>query len=324
MGMPTWWGERRYGIYLDSSLASVPAWSPIGSSAERYRSHLGEAGAGAVDRAGDDSVVEPLVEVLAHHRSRWGHLDSYDDFAPLLTFDEFDAETWADFAVRCGARYAALTTRHHDGWCWWDAPGASRTMVDIGPRRNVLAEFAAACERNDLVLGGFYSLDDGASPGEDPATIEEVAVAQACDLIDRYGVELLFSNVDGPVVSRVAERLADRGAHASRAFTDRLDGVADEVVLDGAIGQLIGGDPAHQIASFAYEPPDQIVTDHACRDDQIPCVNLVDAFIKADSPLFIDHVHANREGCRVTAEALSRSIVPMLRRSDSGGVPEDE
>jgi alpha-L-fucosidase len=269
MGMPTWWGERRYGIYLDSSLASVPAWSPIGSSAERYRSYLGEAGAGGRDgdRAGDrggnrdghDTVAEPLVEVLAHHRSRWGHLDTYDDFAPLLTFDEFDAESWAEFALRCGARYAALTARHHDGWCWWDAPGASRTMVDMGPRRNVLAEFAAACERNDLVLGAFYSLDDGASLDEDTAIVDEVAAAQACDLIDRFGVELLFSNVDRPV----AERLTERGAHASRTFTDRLGGISDDVVLDGAIGQLIGADPAHHIASFAYEPPDQIVTEHA-------------------------------------------------------------
>ncbi len=47
-------------------------------------------------------------------------LDEYDELA-----DEFHpAEDWADQladqAVRAGAKYVVLTTRHHDGYCLFD------------------------------------------------------------------------------------------------------------------------------------------------------------------------------------------------------------
>ena len=63
--MPAWWNERRFGISVHSSVATVPAWSPIGESADWYRSHLGDVA------TGDESHPRPMVEVLAHHRDRW-------------------------------------------------------------------------------------------------------------------------------------------------------------------------------------------------------------------------------------------------------------
>ncbi|MDX2378519.1 MAG: alpha-L-fucosidase [Acidimicrobiia bacterium] len=254
MGMPGWWGERRYGIYLDASLATVPAWAPIGAAAERYRSHLGEV-------VGDEGVAsEPFVEVLAHHRDRWGHLGSYDDFAPLLDFDEFDAEEWAEFVVRSGAGYAAITTRHDDGWCWWDAPSAARTMLDVGPRRNVVAEFAAACERNDLVLGGFYSLvrETAADPDE--------RRDQLRDLIERVGIELLFSNIGGrPPTSLQPDGIGrDPAVPVERALDPRA---VTDIVLDRAVAELLGSTTSGCITSFASDLPDDIVTDpwQVCR-----------------------------------------------------------
>ena len=74
MCMPRWWDERRFGLFVHSNLASVPAWSPIGEYSDWYRSHMG------------DDVTDvllhprPMVEVLAHHRDRWGHIATYDDF----------------------------------------------------------------------------------------------------------------------------------------------------------------------------------------------------------------------------------------------------
>lgn len=259
MTMPGWWAERRYGIYLDVSLASVPAWSPIGAPAERYRSHLGEV----PDRRGVSS--EPLVEVLAHHRDRWGHITSYDDFAPLLTFDGFDAEEWAALVVRAGAGYTVLTARHHDGWCWWDAPGTSPTMLSTGPHRNVLAEYAAACERNHLVLGAFYSLDGRNSAAEGDAVANGVATevieSQLCDLVDRYGVEMLFSDTEGRVPHGLAN--GDRSAGGQRADLGRTpDRLGPGVVIDRAIGDLVDA-PNHGFAddwitTYAIDPPADI------------------------------------------------------------------
>lgn len=270
MRMPGWWAERRYGLYLDMSLASVPAWSPIGAPAERYRSHLGEV----PDRLGRPS--EPLVEVLVHHRDRWGHIAAYDDFAPLLTFDGFDAEEWAELVVRAGAGYTALTVKHHDGWCWWDAPGTSRTMLSTGPHRNVLAEYAAACERNDLVLGAFYSLE-GRNPAVGDGDVAsdvsaEIIGSQLCDLVDRYGVEMLFSDTEGRIPHLPAT--GDRDAVEQRAH---LHGIIDRlgagVVVDRAIGEFIeasndvladarGDSPGNdRITTYAVDPPSDIDDD---------------------------------------------------------------
>ncbi len=252
MRMPGWWAERRYGLYLDVSLATVPAWSPIGAPAERYRSHLGEV----PDRLAQPS--DPLVEVLAHHRDRWGHIAAYDDFAPLLTFDRFDAEEWADLAVRAGAGYTVLTAKHYDGWCWWDAPRTSRTMLSSGPRRNVVAEYAAACERNDLVFGAFYALRaqiDGSTDGAliDGATADVIG-SQLSDLVDRYGIEMLFSDIEGRSLGGSA------GDGELHALADRL---GDRVVVDRAIGDLIddpgNGRADREIDTYAFDPPAEII-----------------------------------------------------------------
>ena len=56
--------------------------------------------------------------------------------------------------------YTVFVAKHHDGLCWWDAPGTDRTVLNDGPGRNVLAEYAAACERSGLVFGTYYSLLD--------------------------------------------------------------------------------------------------------------------------------------------------------------------
>ncbi|NND75420.1 MAG: hypothetical protein HKN44_10485 [Ilumatobacter sp.] len=183
MGMPAWWDERRYGLFLHASLASVPAWAPIGQDASWYRCHLG-----------DDvpaGHLQPMVEVVAHHRDRWGHIEHFDDFLELLSFDHFDADDWARLAVDAGAGYGVIVAKHRDGLCWWDAPDARRSVVDGGPRRNVVAEFAAACERHGVVFGAHYSPTEWGD-----AAAAARAQRQVADLIGRYGPHLLRTDRD--------------------------------------------------------------------------------------------------------------------------------
>ena len=205
MGMPGWWEERRFGIFVHSNLATVPAWSPIGEYADWYRSHLGEDVADVVLHP------KPMVEVLAHHRDRWGHIERFDDFLPLLTFDRFDAEEWAQLVVAAGAGYTVFVAKHHDGWSWWDAPGSDRTMVVGGPGRNVLAEYAAACERNDITFGTYYSLLDWGDPRYPGAGyVDGVLHPHVVDLVDRYGSAMLWGDGHwghGPDVWRTHELL---------------------------------------------------------------------------------------------------------------------
>ncbi len=246
--MPDWWARRRYGLFVHASLATVPAWSPIGQSADRYWSHL-------VDDLPDARLHDgPLVEVLAHHRDRWGHIERYDDFLPLLTFDRFDADAWARLAADAGAGYTVLVSKHHDGWCWWDAPNTERTFVHGGPRRDVVAEYAAACERHDLVFGTSYSLLDwGDARYPEAAYVDEVLHPHVTDLVERYGSRLLWGDGDwghAPAHWRSAELLARlRRVDPQLVVNDRW-GVTDD--------DLPPGGPA-TVRTFEYAPPTGIV-----------------------------------------------------------------
>ena len=57
---------------------------------------------------------------------------------------EETADQIADQAVRAGAKYVVLTTRHHDGYCLFDTATQDFHAVKTGPGRDLVAEFADA------------------------------------------------------------------------------------------------------------------------------------------------------------------------------------
>jgi alpha-L-fucosidase len=248
MSMPAWWDERRLGLFVHSNLATVPAWSPIGEYSDWYRSHLGE------DVADVMLHPRPMVEVLAHHRDRWGHIERYDDFLPLLTYDDFDAEAWARLAVDAGAGYTVLVTKHHDGWSFWDAPNTERTTLHGGPQRNVVAEYAAACERNGIVFGTYYSLldwGDARYPSDD--YVAEVLHPHVVDLVERYGSAVLWGDGHwghGPDRWRTRELL------------ERVWSIDPGVVVNDrwwAAADLVPEGSPSLVRTFEYEAPVGIV-----------------------------------------------------------------
>ena len=248
MTMPAWWSERRFGLLVLATAAAVPGWAPIGEYADRYRGHLG-------DDVDDDFLhPHPLVEVLAHHRDRWGHVDDFDDFVPLLTFEHFDAEAWAQLVSDAGANYSVLVAKHHDGWTWWDAPGSTRPLTEDGPHRNVLAEYAAACERHGISLGTYYSLVDRGDPRSlDGRFVDEIVHPQVIDLVERHGSVMLWG--DG-----------HRGNGDSRRKTTELmehvRAIDPDVVINDrwpiSDPDVPGTTPA-VVRTFEYDAPDDIV-----------------------------------------------------------------
>jgi alpha-L-fucosidase len=248
MSMPKWWGERRYGLFVHSSLAAVPAWAPIGQYSDCYQSHLGE------DIAELTHHPKPMVEVLAHHRDRWGHIEDFADFLPLLTFDHFDAEDWARLAVDAGMGYTVFVSKYHDGWCWWDAPNTRRTMVRGGPYRNVMADYAAACERNDITFGTYYSLLDWADPRY-PTTeyANQVLHPHVIDLVERYGSNVLWGDGNRTLESdnwRTSELLEQmQKLNPELVVNDRWGAVADGLAPGGS----------QSLRTFEYSTPDDIL-----------------------------------------------------------------
>ncbi len=247
MGMPTWWNERRFGLCVHASAATVPAWAPIGQNAEWYRAHLGDQL--------DDVLLhpQPMVETLAHHRDRWGHIEHYDDFVPLLTFENFDPENWAQVAREAGAGYSIFVAKHHDGWSWWDSPNSSHRLTEHGPKRNVLADYAAACERNDITFGASYSLLDWGDvryPSDDYVT--DVLHRDVIDLVERYGARVLWGDGQWGHDAehwRIAELMrAIRSSDPSIVINDRWT----------ASGRDVASGSPDIVRTFEHECPDDI------------------------------------------------------------------
>lgn len=248
MGMPDWWKERRLGLFVHATVATVPAWAPIGEYAEWYRSHLGD------DVADVLLHPQPMVEVLAHHRDRWGHIEHYDDFVELLTFDRFDPEEWAELAAAAGAGYTVFVSKHHDGWSWWDAPASSKRLTEHGPTRNVLAEFAAACERHDITFGTYYSLLDwGDDRYPDEEFVREVLHPQVLDLVERYGTSMLWG--DG-------HWSRDAGVWHTAELFERVRAIDPEIVVNdrwrASASDVPDGAPGI-VRTFEYDCPADIV-----------------------------------------------------------------
>jgi alpha-L-fucosidase len=104
------------------------------------------------------------------HQRVYGANFPYFDFAPLFRAELYDPDRWADLFVRSGAKYVALTAKHHDGFTLWRSAEANRAWgrpwnsVDIGPRRDLLLDFMEAGRRRDLRMGIYYSLYEWYNP----------------------------------------------------------------------------------------------------------------------------------------------------------------
>lgn len=189
MGGSAGWGRRRFGLQWHMSLASVPAWSPIGAYASWYRPHV------ETDLPDVLHHVSPLVEAIEHHRRVWPDVESFDQFFPHLSFDRFDAAELMSLTRDAGASYVVLTAKHHDGLCWWDAPRTDRTVLHEGPARNVFAELVDAARHRSLEVGASYSLLDWCDrryPGAEYVT--ETVHPHVLDLVTRFDVDLLLAD----------------------------------------------------------------------------------------------------------------------------------
>jgi len=127
--------------------------------------------------------------------------NEYDPVAARFNPEPDWAEKLADNAVRAGARYVVLTTRHHDGYCLFKTATQPFNAAETGPKRDLISEYVTALRNAGLKIGFYYSLMNWRWPGfwdadghpEDlPAMVDE-AHAQVDELMSNYGqVDILW------------------------------------------------------------------------------------------------------------------------------------
>jgi alpha-L-fucosidase len=77
----------------------------------------------------------------------------------------FDAEAWVRTAQEAGMRYIVITSKHHDGFCMFDAPGTDYKITNTPFGRDICLELSQACAKASIPLGFYYSPPDMHHPG---------------------------------------------------------------------------------------------------------------------------------------------------------------
>ncbi len=156
---------------------------------------------------------------------------AYDDYmvqAASFTAENYDPDAWAQLFAEAGAKYAVLTTKHHDGFALWPTKANQLNAVEASPAgRDLIGPYCDALRKHGLKVGLYYShldwshpdyasvLPKGAQPhdhsnahsnpfgypqnGEDPARWEnflEFHRAQLKELCTLYKPDLLWFDGD--------------------------------------------------------------------------------------------------------------------------------
>ncbi len=88
---------------------------------------------------------------------------SYDDYlaqADAFTASRYDPDAWADLFARSGAKYAVLTTKHHDGVALWPTARDGPSVPARTGLPDLVEPFVHAVRRKELKVGLYFSHTD--------------------------------------------------------------------------------------------------------------------------------------------------------------------
>ena len=186
-----WWRDAKFGMFIHWGVYSVPAGTYHGRR------------------------IDGLGEWIMYHARI--PMAEYRQYAQQFDPTNFNADQWVKTAKDAGMKYLIITAKHHDGFCLWPTETTDWCIKGTPwwrqTHRDPLKELAAACKKQGIRLGFYYSqaqdwMDGGAvhqaggpwSGGEpyggvwDPGQkgdmdkyIHDIAVPQIRELLTDYG-----------------------------------------------------------------------------------------------------------------------------------------
>jgi alpha-L-fucosidase len=234
---PEWYTDAKFGIFIHWGVYSVPSYAAVNVKdenpyAEWYWNSLTK-GKQAKGPTGNGALTWQF------HQRVYGADFPYFDFAPMFRAELYDPDHWADVFERSGAKYVALTSKHHEGFTLWKSAEANRTWgrpwnaVDIGPKRDVLVDLMDAGRRRGLHMGIYYSLYEWYNPlylSDKKRYVAEHMMPQFKDVVTRAKPSIIFSDGEWELPS------ADWRSTELLAWLFNESPVKDEVVIDDRWG----------------------------------------------------------------------------------------
>jgi alpha-L-fucosidase len=108
--------------------------------------------------------VNGIDESWSFYNKKISHAD-YMKQLNGFTAKKYDPEAWASIIKASGARYAVITTKHHDGVALWPTQQDHYSLVKNAPvKRDVLTPFYKALDKQGIKRGAYFSLIDWSHP----------------------------------------------------------------------------------------------------------------------------------------------------------------
>ena len=205
---------------------------------------------------------------LTGHEIGWSRgaqtpIEIYDNLYKQFNPTNFNADEWVSIAKAAGMKYIVLTTKHHDGFCLWDTKLTDYNIMNSPFKRDVVKELAAACRKQGIEFGAYYSTCDwyntnwpATSPGgsvmrekSDMDVYEKYLQGQISELVTNYGPLITIWN---DVASHNGVNYGKRGA-ATIKMVRRLQ---PNILINNRTGD--DGDfdtPEQKIGKFQLDRP---------------------------------------------------------------------
>lgn len=133
--VPEWIRDAKFGIYCHWGVYSVPAYDN-----EQYYFFMHQ------DTSYDKFGTYRRQVALYGPLSKFG----YHDFIPMFKGEKFNADEWADFFKRSGARFAGTVAEHHDGFSMWDSKLTPFNAKNMGPHKDIVGELEKSIRARDM------------------------------------------------------------------------------------------------------------------------------------------------------------------------------
>ena len=228
--VPRWYEDAKFGIFIHWGVYSVPAFGSEWYPRNMYLQNS---------------------PVFAHHLETYGPQErfGYKDFIPLFTAEKFDADAWAGLFRKAGAQFVMPVAEHHDGFAMYDCSFSTWNATQMGPKRDIIGELAAAVRRQWLTFSlsshraeHWWFFNGGMSFPSDvqderyadlygpaqPDTLQpneeflDDWLARTCELVDAYQPQVIWFDwwIEQPIFQSYLQRFAayyyNRGAEWQR------------------------------------------------------------------------------------------------------------
>jgi alpha-L-fucosidase len=136
---PQWLKDAKFGLWLHWGPQTVPD-----AGGGWYARHLYAHGEDLKESFGDTA--------WEYHRKHYGHQSQFGfkEVCNLWKAEKFDADAMMLQFKKWGARYAAIIAQHSDNFDLFNSSVHEWNATKVGPKRDILGEFAAAARKHGL------------------------------------------------------------------------------------------------------------------------------------------------------------------------------